>query len=541
MAVASVLVAFTAVTAVAPPNVSYLPLIQSTLPTPTPVPPKSKVIYQDDFSNPASGWPSSDNGQVKNAYDSGAYQILVRPAGWSAVASAGISATNFTVQVDAWLASSSAGQYGIVFNMSPDGKNYYLYDIDYGDNAEIWKVRNGNWTNLAFGAAPSTGSTPQTSHQLTLTEDGSAFSGFVDGQLTILATDSSLAPGMVGLGVLEYANESNVDARFDNFVLSNGLVWSAGPSMPTSRFLLGTAASPDQMVYAIGGLFSIALANNEAYDPSTNSWSTRAPMPTARYSLVTVTWTDGSIYAIGGVDSNGFTDGNVERYDPTTDSWTERAPMPTKRSGMGAAVGPDGLIYVFGGSPSVGSGTALSTVEAYNPATDTWSSRASMPTARLGLAVATGSDGHIYAIGGESLGSNAVLCLATVEMYDPYTDSWTTRASMITPRNTLSAVAASDGYIYAIGGNFVAGGGDSQQYVEAYNPVANIWSSQAPLLSGGEVSAALGTRGTIYVLGATDRNGNEDVLQIGTPGAPGLLVATPMARSFPRSLSGLRE
>ncbi len=49
------------------------------------------------------------------------------------------------------------------------------------------------------------------------------------------------------------------------------------------------------------------------------------------------------------------------------------------------------------------------------PTTNTWTTAASMPTAREDLAAATGSDGRIYAIGGNN--NNGVL--NTVEAYRP--------------------------------------------------------------------------------------------------------------------------
>ena len=41
--------------------------------------------------------------------------------------------------------------------------------------------------------------------------------------------------------------------------------------------------------------------------------------------------------------------------------------------------------------------TPLATHDVYDPATNTWTSKAPLPTARGGLAAVTGSDGHIYA------------------------------------------------------------------------------------------------------------------------------------------------
>src|SRR5690349_18307638 len=76
-------------------------------------------------------------------------------------------------------------------------------------------------------------------------------------------------------------------------------------------------------------------------------WSTVAAMPTARWGLAATTGTDGRIYAIGGYN-NGFLS-TVEAYDPGTNTWTTRASMRIARYGQGAATGPDGRIYVCGG------------------------------------------------------------------------------------------------------------------------------------------------------------------------------------------------
>jgi Kelch motif len=54
--------------------------------------------------------------------------------------------------------------------------------------------------------------------------------------------------------------------------------------------------------------------------------SSLAPMPTARGALAAVTGPDGKIYAIGGQDSTGpIVPGKVEAYDPATNSWSTEA------------------------------------------------------------------------------------------------------------------------------------------------------------------------------------------------------------------------
>jgi hypothetical protein len=75
-------------------------------------------------------------------------------------------------------------------------------------------------------------------------------------------------------------------------------------------------------------------------------------------------------------------------------------------------VGPDGLIYAFGGID--GNGFPQSTVYSYNPATNAWTTVASLLTPQAFLAGDTGPDGLIYAIGGQNLTSPE---LGTVEAF----------------------------------------------------------------------------------------------------------------------------
>jgi hypothetical protein len=72
----------------------------------------------------------------------------------------------------------------------------------------------------------------------------------------------------------------------------------------------------------------------------------------------------------------------------------------------------NGILYAVGGFTSACGACTTNTVEAYNPSTDTWTSVASMPTARelLGAGVV---NGILYAVGGV----NSTVTLATNEAY----------------------------------------------------------------------------------------------------------------------------
>ncbi len=80
-------------------------------------------------------------------------------------------------------------------------------------------------------------------------------------------------------------------------------------------------------------------------------------------------------------DDNGAYLTTNEAYDPATNTWTTKAPMPTARDGLAAAV-VNNKVYVIRGIKWVHN---LSINEEYDPATNTWTTKAPMPTARDGI------------------------------------------------------------------------------------------------------------------------------------------------------------
>ena len=196
--------------------------------------------------------------------------------------------------------------------------------------------------------------------------------------------------------------------------------------------------------------------------PPLATWAARADMPTAR-ALFGASAVGGTIYAIGGTTIGLDKLGAVEAYDTVTDTWTRRADLPTPRNALSTAV-VDGKVYAIGGwgidRPEGGweslDKTAVvpdfSTVEVYDPKTDSWATRADMPTARSHMTVST-IGGKIYAIGGglppRSRGGAAYLPL--LEVYDTATNRWAPAADLPTPRTVPSSIVI-DGRIYAMGG-----------------------------------------------------------------------------------------
>jgi N-acetylneuraminic acid mutarotase len=130
--------------------------------------------------------------------------------------------------------------------------------------------------------------------------------------------------------------------------------------------------------------------------------------------------------------------------------------MPTPRNHTTAAA-VNGRIYVIGGrvgAAFIGLASDISVVEEYNPATDKWSApRARMPTARSALGSGA-INGKIYVAGGEFQDPHMMATFKAVEAYDPATDSWSIMPSMPVSRHGLAAGV--------VGNRLILVGGDVQ-------------------------------------------------------------------------------
>jgi N-acetylneuraminic acid mutarotase len=106
---------------------------------------------------------------------------------------------------------------------------------------------------------------------------------------------------------------------------------------------------------------------------------------------------DGKIHAIGGrfkgpLDRTGLHD----VYDPATNSWTTAAPLPTPRSGLAGAY-YHGLILVLGGE--LPPNDTFAENEGYDPKTDHWTTLTPMPHGRHGFGGGVIGDAAYFAGG----------------------------------------------------------------------------------------------------------------------------------------------
>jgi hypothetical protein len=183
---------------------------------------------------------------------------------------------------------------------------------------------------------------------------------------------------------------------------------------------------------------------------------------------------------------------------PTPDgSFAPAASLPTMNQGRDSATAtllPNGKVLVAGGRTlgHTGSIVSLASVELYDPATNTFAPPGSTPTMNQSRASATATllpSGKVLIAGGDSIpGDGAVITLTSVELYDPATNTFAppgSTPSMNQARATFGGNTEVVAVLLANGKVLIAGGVDSfgvgLDTVDLYDPTTNTFAPAASL------------------------------------------------------------
>ena len=253
-----------------------------------------------------------------------------------------------------------------------------------------------------------------------------------------------------------------------------------------------------------------AMPVNPVSTASPDSWTTKKPMQEARGGLG-VAVVNGKIYAIGGSKASGpyrpdaYAGGFVgtnEEYDPATDTWTTKASMPTPRDYFAIAAFKN-KIYCIGGAVGFSvddvsgfhSYVTSAVTEVYDTVTNTWVVKKSMPDDGMQIQAHV-VDGKIF-----------VMDWSLVYLYDPEKDSWSEKTRMPPPYPWSSPVSAVIGKKIIVTGEFRVGWNyTSAQKVMIYDTETDSWSegeTGSVLVACGAAVATAGVNALhwVYVLG----------------------------------------
>ncbi|MCS7032863.1 MAG: hypothetical protein NZ561_02585, partial [Phycisphaerae bacterium] len=180
--------------------------------------------------------------------------------------------------------------------------------------------------------------------------------------------------------------------------------WISLPNLPAARGS-GQMVLIGRTLYFFGG--SDAARKDRAdhwalnLDNLSAGWITRAPMPAARNHFGAAA-VGGFAYAVGGQtgqDLQAVFHANVYRYDPVSNTWTSVAslPSPARSHANASTFVHKGRILSIGGE--VANYSPVAHVDAYNPATNTWSRLTALPTRTTAGIAASFGDTIIFTTG----------------------------------------------------------------------------------------------------------------------------------------------
>lgn len=241
--------------------------------------------------------------------------------------------------------------------------------------------------------------------------------------------------------------------------------WTVIASMSEARSGHTATLLADGKVLVAGG----GTASAELYDPSTETWTATGKMIQARRGHTATLLLNGRVLVTGGYsDYRGYPDRDrsAELYDPATSTWTATGAMSLPHYGGTATLLLDGTVLLAGGESEVGNSAEL-----YHPASGSWSDAGGMIEKRFHHAATLLSDGKVLVVGGNPWPSpDPNDRLATAELYDPGTGTWTAAGSMNEPRAFVTALLLRDGRV------LVVGGFDHIASAELYDPVSGTWT-----------------------------------------------------------------
>ena len=237
--------------------------------------------------------------------------------------------------------------------------------------------------------------------------------------------------------------------------------WTITGSLNTSRYVLHTATLlPNGKVLVAGGYaadFNI-LASAELYDPATGTWSVTGNLNTARSWYTATLLANGKVLVVGGAGG----DNTAELYDPATGMWSITGNLLAARYGHTATLLQNGKVLIAGGSNDSDLASTLASAELYDPVTGTWSVTGNLNASRIFHSASLLPEGRVLVVGGYTdnwVPANGGFAasptsLNSAELYDPATGTWSVTASLNTVRDSHTATLLPNGKVLVAGGEY---------------------------------------------------------------------------------------
>lgn len=185
-------------------------------PTSTQLP--DNILFQDDFSDPSSGWDRVNEPNGITDYANGSYRIFVNTINTDIWANPKLNFSDVRVEVDATkMGGSDNNDFGVICRyVDPD--NYYFFIASSDGYYGIGRFFQGKQELIGVEAMPPSEVTHKGNATNHLRADciGPRLSLYINGEFLAQYEDTAFASGDVGL-LAGSLDSPGVDIYFDNF------------------------------------------------------------------------------------------------------------------------------------------------------------------------------------------------------------------------------------------------------------------------------------------------------------------------------------
>jgi N-acetylneuraminic acid mutarotase len=299
--------------------------------------------------------------------------------------------------------------------------------------------------------------------------------------------------------------------------------WASTGSMHVARTLARAIVLSNGSVLVMGGCvndcLSATIRSAELYNPIAGTFTVTGPMMQARAEFGVTLLANGQVLVAGGCtayDANGClaVTNKAEIYNPATGTWTATSAMRAARHAMTATRLASGKVLVAGGATAAMD--ALNSSEIYDPTTKIWTLGAKMVTARSDYASLMLGTGKVLFMGGENING---VSIKNAELYNPSSGAFTVTGSMTASREEHTAVLLANGNVLVSGGNKLTLTTQTPlASAELYNPATGTWTATGSMshARSGHTSTVL-HNGNVVNAGGSDAVNELNSAELYTP------------------------